>query len=421
MKFWGAVCLMIALGERAAAQPTYAKEVSRIFQAKCQQCHRPNDIAPFSLLTFQDAQTWAADIKRVVAGRIMPPWKPAAGSPAFRDDFSLSEEERDLIVRWADAGAPFGEAIDLPEPLPASETVWELGEPDLVLSMPEYTPPRVKDTYRCFSIPTEFEETRFVSAVQPLPGDRGSVHHILLFSDPLGQSARLDGRDGEPGYPCFGGPEIQLTVDGGIGGWAPGMRTRHLPEGVGIRIPARSRIVMQVHYHPSGRIQPDQTRIGLYFRPNEEVKQRLVYLPVLNNHFEIPPGADNHEVQAWFPILPFLTGKAINVAPHMHLLGRKVRMEIQELNGTRRPLIAIDDWDFNWQNVYSFVEPVRLPVASAIRLTCTFDNSEKNPRNPNNPLKPVRWGEGTEDEMCLGFVGMVFDVENLLLFNGPRR
>jgi hypothetical protein len=413
---------LVSLG-RAGAQPTYAREVSRIVQGKCQQCHRPNDIAPFSLLTYEDAQTWVEDIKRVVRDRIMPPWKPAPESAEFRDNFNLSDEERDLILRWADAGAPLGDAADLPPAAPVSDSPWELGLPDLVLSMPEYTPPRAKDTYRCFSIPTGQEAVKFLSAVQPLPGDRGSVHHILLFADPAGESAKLDGRDGDPGYPCFGGPEIPLSIDGGIGGWAPGMRTRHLPDGVGIRLPARSRIVMQVHYHPNGRIRPDRpdrTQIGLYFRPNEQVKQRLVYVPVVNTTFEIPPGAETHQVQASFPILPFLVGKAINVAPHMHLLGKRVQMEIQELDGTRRPLVTINDWDFNWQNVYTFVEPIRVPAASTIRLSCTFDNSEKNPRNPNNPLKAVRWGEGTEDEMCLGFVGMVFDLENLLPFNVRR-
>jgi hypothetical protein len=199
------------------------------------------------------------------------------------------------------------------------------------------------------------------------------------------------------------------------------MRMQHLPEGVGLRIPAKTRIIMQVHYHPNGRIRPDRTQIGLYLRPAEQVKQRLIYLPVLNTRFEIPPGAENHQVEATFPILPFLSGKAMNVAPHMHLLGRKVSVEVRDLLGNTTPLIRIDNWDFNWQNVYTFAEPVRLPVGSTIRVTCTFDNSENNPRNPNSPLQAVRWGEGTEDEMCIGFVGTVFDLDNLLPFNNQLR
>jgi hypothetical protein len=420
-RVWGALCLLAAFGGRADGQPTYAKEIARITQAKCQRCHRPNDIAPFALTTYEEAQTWAADIKRVVEGRIMPPWKPSPGSAPLRDDFSLTDEERAAIVSWVDAGAPLGDAAELPEALPANESPWQLGEPDVVLSMPEYTPPRAKDTYRCFSIPTDFETARYASAVQALPGDRGSVHHVLLFLDPAGQSARLDGQDGEPGYSCFGGPEIQLTIDGGLGGWAPGMRMEHLADGIGLRIPARTRIVMQVHYHPNGRIRPDRTQIGLYLRAAERVKQRLIYLPVLNTRFEIPPGAENYEVEATFPILPFLTGKAINVAPHMHLLGRRVQVEIRDFFGKKTPLIQIDDWDFNWQNVYTFAEPIRMPAGSTVRVTCGFDNSENNPRNPNHPLQAVRWGEGTEDEMCIGFVGMVFDFDNLLPFSTPRR
>ncbi len=423
MKAFRLLSALLFLALYPALAQTYTKEVSRIIQAKCQQCHRPNDIAPFALMNFDDASSYAADIKRVVSERKMPPWKPAVeGSAPFRDDFSLNEEDRLTLLSWVEAGAPKGDDADLPEPAPVSESPWELGEPDLILSMPEYTPPRVADTYRCFVLPTGLDETRFISAAQALPGDKRQVHHVLIYIDQTGESAKLDGVDGQPGYTCFGGPLIELTIGGLLGGWAPGARTRHLPEGIGQVLPGKSRIVMQVHYHPGGRTAPDQTRIGLWYRAADKVEKRLVNIPLINERFVLPPGESNIEVKASQFIFPFVSGKAIQVAPHMHLLGRKIRVEVRDADGTVRPMINIEDWDFNWQGFYTFTEPVKLPANSTVWLTSYYDNSANNPRNPNNPLKAVRWGEGTEDEMCLAFVGVVFDNESLLPFrSGSTR
>ena len=297
---------LLFLGTCAAQ--TYTREVSRIIQKKCQQCHRPNDIAPFALMSFDDAATYAQDIKRVVTERKMPPWKPSAeGSAPFRDNFGLTDEERRALLSWVDAGAPKGDDADLPEAVPANTSPWELGEPDLVLTMPEYTPPRAADTYRCFVLPTGLDETRFVSASQALPGDKRQVHHVLLYIDQSGESAKLDGKDGQPGYSCFGGPGIEFTIGSLLGGWAPGARSRHLPDGIGQVLPGKSRIVMQVHYHPGGRTAPDQTRVGLWYRAADKVERRLVNLQLVNQNFVLPPGESNTEVKASQLVFPFVT------------------------------------------------------------------------------------------------------------------
>ncbi|MGH9659615.1 MAG: redoxin domain-containing protein, partial [Bryobacteraceae bacterium] len=324
------------------------------------------------------------------------------------------EEERAIILTWAAGGAHEGDRADLPEPLPAKDSPWELGTPDLELAMPEFTPPeRPADVYRCFVLTPGLEESRYVTAVQPLPGHRQAVHHVLLFIDESGEAEKLDGKDGQPGYTCFGGPNVTIGIGGLLGGWAPGSRTRQLPEGIGVLLPKNARIVMQVHYHPAGRIAPDQTRVGLYFAPQGSVNKRLVQIPLVNTTFVIPPGDPNHEVTAAQLVFPFLTGKAITIAPHMHLLGRKIKVEIETNTGQRSPMIYIDNWDFNWQGFYTFVEPVTLPSGAIVRVIAHYDNTENNPKNPNKPLVPVRWGEGTNDEMCLAFIGVVFDNESL--------
>ncbi|MGH9719766.1 MAG: ascorbate-dependent monooxygenase [Bryobacteraceae bacterium] len=415
------IVLAVLFAGSASAQVTYSREVARIIQTKCQQCHRPNDIAPFALLNYEDTRTYAEDIQRAVSARIMPPWKPAPGYNEFRDSFGLTEEERRNILDWIAAGMAEGDPADLPEPVPANPSPWELGEPEMVLTMPEYTPPaRPADTYRCFVLPQVMEETRFVTAAQVLPGQRQTVHHVLLFIDETGQSLKLDGKDGQPGYTCFGGPNFQLSIGGSLGGWAPGLRTRYFPEGIGVLVPKGSRLVMQVHYHPYGLELPDQTKVGLYFAKKDSVNKRLIYIPLVNDGFTIPAGAQNYEVTASLTVLPFLAAKAIVVAPHMHLLGRQIKVE-SAYQGKTDPLIFIDKWDFNWQGFYTFVEPVRLPVGATVRLTATYDNSENNPKNPNKPIVPVRWGEGTNDEMAVAFIGVVFDNENLLPLGHPNR
>lgn len=410
------------------AEPTWSSEVATIVGEKCARCHRAGDIAPFALTTFDEASTWAADIARVVENRTMPPWKPVPGHGSFRGDFGLTDEQRQTILDWVRAGAPQGDSAAAPEPLPG-RSEWELGEPGVILTMPEPFPVnRGKDTYRCFVLPTGLTEDRFVDAIQVRPGNRSIVHHVILFLDSTGEAEKLDAAEPGPGYNCFGGPGIDIGTGGltavldlmsTLGGWAPGSRTQRLPEGVGLFLPKAAKIVMQVHYYSAGRPSEDQTSVGLYLMQSR-AERRMRYLPVLNTTFAIPAGERRHEVRSALPIPPLLDAKLIQIVPHMHLLGREIQVEL-ERRGTRNSLIYISDWDFNWQGFYTYSEAVPLPAGSIVRLTCRFDNSADNPRNPNNPLRTVRWGEATEDEMCVGFLGVTFDRENLLPFSRQVR
>lgn len=418
--------VMILCAVSAEGQPTFSREVSRITQKKCQICHRPNDVGPFVLATYEQAKERLEEIREAVATKMMPPWKAVDGHGEFKDNFGLTEEERRTILEWIDAGGPEGDPAELPEPLPETGE-WELGEPDAVVKMPEvYQVSRAKDTYRCFVLPTGFDEDRWVSAVQVVPGDRRIVHHVILFLDSTGKSEELDAKEDGPGYTCFGGPGLDVGVSSptaildllsGLGGWVPGTRARHLPEGVGLKLPKGARIVMQVHYHPHGHPGPDETKVGLYFS-KKDVTERMLYVPVLNTTFRLQPG-EVKDVRASLPVL--LGAKLIQIVPHMHLLGRKIKVELTQIGRDPRPLIYIDDWDFNWQFFYSYAEPIRLPFLSSVRLTCTFDNTASNPRNPSDPPRAVGWGEGSEDEMCLAFLGVTLDGGGIPFFRSGQR
>ena len=245
---------LLALAPLAIAQVTYTKEISRLFQEKCQGCHRAGDIAPFALDSYEAAKTWSTDIQRVVTERIMPPWKPVDEHGKFKNDFGLTEAERQMLLDWLAAGAPEGDPADTPEAMPETGE-WQLGEPDAIISMPElYNVPRRKDIYRCFVVPAGFDEDVWVKAVQIVPGNRQVAHHVILYIDETGKSAELDAKDEEPGYECFGGPGdgVQLSAGTMLGGWVPGSRQALLPEGVGLLLPKGARIIIQMHYFPAG-------------------------------------------------------------------------------------------------------------------------------------------------------------------------
>ncbi len=411
-----ALAAFVMFASLAAAQPTYSKEVSRIFRDKCEQCHRDGDIAPFALKDYETAVAWSEDIQRAITDKRMPPWKPEPGIGEFKNNFSLTAEEKQTIFDWIAAATPQGDVTDMPAAL-EEKSEWPLGQPDVDLRMLQtYTPPRGKDVYRCFVIPTGIDSTKYLSAIDVLPGNRQIVHHVLLYQDTQGVSDKLEGKDGQPGYECFGGPGITIGADNlnaTLAGWAPGQRTQKLPGGVGIELLKSAKIIMQVHYFPQRATGEDQTRIGLYYQKGK-IEQRLYEIPVVNTTFKIPVGNEAYDVKASLTTLPILSGQMIWVYPHMHLLGRKISVEVTGPDKkTTTPAIAINNWDFNWQGGYTFVKPMVFAGGSTVKVSCTFDNSEKNPKNPNNPLVVVGWGENTTDEMCLAFLGITLDIEKL--------
>lgn len=410
-------CLLMAFSLRAQLLParsrsgheevTFSNQIIRIFQKNCQVCHRPGDIAPFSLMTYEDALSHARSIRTETAERRMPPWKPVPGYGEFLDERRLSQHQVDLIGRWVDAGAPEGDPRDLPTPAAFPEN-WAMGTPDLVLEpQSDFTVPgESRDVYRCFSIPMGLLENQNVIGVDVRPGNRSVVHHVVLFQDATGASARLTAGDSQPGYNCFGGPGFALS--GAFGVWVPGQRAQMLPEGMGIRTTAGARVVMQVHYHPSGTQQSDRTRVGFYFSRGH-VRKEYSFFPVYNDGFVLPAGDPSHTVRASLTIPPLFRVQAVSITPHMHLLGRQMHVDAVSVDGARRPLIFIDDWDFDWQGTYFFKQPIALAPLTRVEVTAVYDNSADNLRNPNSPPRDVRWGEQSTDEMCIAVIGFTLE------------
>jgi len=417
--------LILTAAASAWGQPTYSKEVSRIVQQKCQMCHRPGDIAPFPMMTYEDVVAQGRAIRAAVDNRVMPPWKPIPGHGSFRGDLSLSDDQRQTILDWVDAGMPPGDPADMP-PDVVYANEWRLGTPDQVLSMaaPYFPIPREDrpDRYRCFVIPTNVDQDSWVKAVDIVPGLRQVVHHVILYltDDPtqIQLAKTLEDEDPEPGYDCWGGPRITPGIGAGLlkpaggmlGGWVPGAAPGVLPDTIGTLVTKGAYIIMQVHYnmHHADASQPDLTRMGLYFHTNPP-KSRLFALPLLNDTFKLQPGVMGQTVEAsfkldfaalGFPIPDAWAPKfsAVRVGPHMHTLGRTIRADVTQPDGTQTPLVEIDDWDFHWQGFYDYADLVPLPYHSTIRATCSFDNDTDH---------VVTWGESTQDEMCIVFVGFI--------------
>jgi len=405
----GLLCAQSPLRSRSSQveRITFHKDIEPILQQNCQDCHRPGEVAPFSLLDYESAWLFSRHIRSAVRSRYMPPWQPSRdeGVP-LRFERGLTDEEIDKISRWADSGAPRGNPADALPPREFPSGDWSLGEPDLILEMPAPYAPDADgaDDYRCFSLAPNLPADRKIRAVEVQPGNRQIVHHVILFPDPEGRSASLGAPgDPQPGYTCFGDPGFDAT--GFYAGWVPGNSQQPLPEGVAMTLGANARIAMQVHYHPDGTQQQDRTRVGIYFT-DEPDPNELLFLPLVNQNFLIPAGAERHEVTAQFPAP--VSARIHALLPHMHLLGREIRLE-DVRGGETQTVIRIDDWDFAWQDTYWLEEPLLVPAGTLVKLTCIYDNSVHNPNNPNRPPKPVGWGDRTTDEMALMFIGVTLE------------
>ena len=384
-----------ATGDRPV---TFNNQVVRIFQRNCQTCHRPGEVAPFSLTTYKDAHARRDDIVEAVESRYMPPWKAVPGYGEFTGVRRLSDEEIRVLARWVAEGAPEGEPRDLPAPR-TFPTGWRLGTPGAVLAMEEpfTVPPRTKDIYRCFVVPIRIPgEWRMIRASEVLPGNRKIVHHVQTFLDVTGRSVELDQAEPGPGYTCFGGPRFDSV--GGLGGWAPGYPPIEIPSGVAWGIPPGARLVIQVHYNnPGDTPETDVTQIGVHFTGGP-FDRRLALVRAYAWGFEIPADAARKTVTASATLAEDL--EALSIHAHMHLLGRAMTVTANLPDGTKRPMLRIDDWDFEWQIRYSYTRPVPLPAGTRIEAECVYDNSAANPKNPSKPPRLVTSGFETTDEMC---------------------
>ncbi len=388
------------------ADPTFNKDVAPILWKHCASCHRTGEVGPFPLLTYKDASKRAKFIAEVTESKQMPPWKAESGYGKFAHERKLTEAELATLKAWAKAGAPEGDAKDLAA-APKFPEGWQIGKPDLILEMKEdFTiPADGRDIQQCFVIPIPIDEDKTVSAVEFRPGNRSVVHHTIMYLDTSGVARRKDEADKGPGYKTFGGPGF--FPSGGLGAWAPGTGADQLPNGVGKYIKKGSDLVLQVHYHPTGKEEKDKSQVGIYFhkKPAEKI---VGGIGLAYTNLNIKPGDKTYKVSSSTEPVP-CDVKALSAFPHMHLLGKEIKAWAETPEGKEIPLIWIKDWDFNWQGSYYFTEPVKIPKGSKVKFESTFDNSSENPRNPSSPPKVVRWGEQTTDEMALFGIQVITD------------
>ena len=374
---------------------TFNRDIAPIVYSNCVPCHREGEVAPFPLTNYEHVSKRAAQIVAVITEQIMPPWKPAADYGHFTGERRLCGTQVQLITRWVESDCPEGEAEDL-TPLPKFPTGWQLGKPDLIVRMPRRFALAAEgvDIYQHFVIPMGMNQDRLIKAVEVHPGNAKIVHHAHMFVDNTGQARILDEADPAEGYTRFGGHGLSSAAY--LGGWNPGATPHFFPKGTGRLIPKGGDAVFQIHYHPSGKPEFDQTEIGIYYAA-PDAQQLIADLVVGNVDLVIPAGAAEARFTAEYtsPVNLLL----MEIRPHMHLLGKSYQVRGVLPSGTVVPLIKIEDWDFNWQDSYVFDPVVSLPAGSQIQVEVVYDNSSKNPANPHSPPKIVYFGEESTDEM----------------------
>ena len=389
----------------AAGAPTFSKEVAPILYQNCVSCHRPGEIAPMSLLTYQQARPWAKSIREKVVTGQMPPWHAAQPHGTFANDRRLTDAEKNTLIAWVDAGAPEGDRNDLP-PAPHFAEGWQIGKPDLVLSMPEpyQVPANGTISYQMITIPTNFSEDQWVQAIEVRPGNRSVVHHILAFVREAGKppeppayltvvpkmAQRPASREGNAPRRGQGGNPGTL-----IATTAPGTNALIFEPGSALRIPAGADILFQMHYTANGKAATDQSSIGFIFAkgvPQREIRTGSFYNPLM----KVPAGAADQAVDC---AIEFNEDTHITALfPHTHLRGKSWEYRLIYPDGQSQVVLSVPKYDFNWQTYYVFTTPLIAPKGSRLEATAHYDNSVNNQWNPD-PKVDVRWGEQTWQEM----------------------
>lgn len=396
-------CVFEAWKDELPTAVTYTRHVQPILEANCVTCHRPGGAGPFSLDTFELAKRRARMIGVVTEDRRMPPWPADPHIQRFRDQRTLTERDIALLSAWAANGMPRGDEADA---LPRTHHPqgWSLGEPDAVVMMeePYELPATGPDQYRRFVIPSPFKNATTIVAFDFQPGDPQVVHHVNIFHDTTGQARRRDLADAGPGYDAFGNQDgidnaTAWEIDGTpVGGWAPGSPGYQLPDGIGMYLEAGGDIVVEIHYHLSGKATSDQSRIAFY-TAKSPVQRYADGFVMGSFDVDIPAGESDYVRHIYMDVPADM--QLIDLFPHMHFLGTEMWAEATTPTGEKIPLIRIRDWDFRWQAVYQFPNPVHIPRGSRIDAWFRYDNSAGNPDNPASPPVDVSWGWQSGDEM----------------------
>jgi peroxiredoxin/mono/diheme cytochrome c family protein len=375
---------------------TYCREIAPILQRRCVECHRPGQVGPFSLATYRQAAGWAGAIADAVEEGRMPPWHANPKFGHFANDARLTDQEKQLIAEWVEAGVPEGNPADLPPPAKFPDG-WRIKKPDRVVSMKEayQVPAEGVVDYQYFEVDPGFTEDKWITASEIQPGNRRVVHHCNVFLKDPSTQGEMD-ETGELGSYC-------------LDAMTPGSPPMVLPAGTAKRIPAGWHLLFVVHYAPIGTPQTDQTSIGLVFADPSQVRKEVATNLVADPDLRIPPGEPNHRVERTRRFDEDVL--LLAMFPHMHLRGKAFRYEAVYPDGREEILLDVPRYDFRWQNRYELVEPKRLPAGTVLRCVAWYDNSTANPDNPD-PKVEVRTGKQSWEEMFNGYHDIVLADED---------
>ena len=376
--------------------PTFASDIAPIVYGHCATCHRPGQAAPFSLLSYDDVKRRATLIVNATSRRYMPPWHatPAPGFPEFRDERRLADSDIAAIKAWVDAGMPSGDLTKAPA-APVFADGWALGTPDVEITYPVAVdiPADGPDLYRNVVLPLDRSDDAWVTAVDFEPSARKVVHHALFFA---GSADTHKPGDTDSAFPGLRGGGMSS-----LGGWVPGMTPRFFPDGIAQPLPAQTNLIVQLHLHPSGKVEHERGKMAIYLskRPPSKRLNSLQVPPMFGfaKGIDIPAAEPRYTIKDSF-VLP-VNVDAFGARGHAHYLAREMKMTATLPDGSTKGLLWIADWDFGWQDSYFFKAPIALPKGTRIDSEIVYDNSDTNPRNPNSPPKRVKWGLGTLDEM----------------------
>jgi len=367
----------------------YTEHIAPILKQNCVTCHRKGDVGPFALNGYKRAQGWSEMMREVILTDRMPPWHADPEVQRFKNDRSLSDDEKIALVAWAESGAPRGEGDDPLENLPPRESAWKLGEPDAVVQIPEPydIPAEGVLEYHVVTVPGGFDKDVWVRAIDVIPSAPEAVHHALIFIQYPENMKQYE-------------PDANGGADGFFAGFVPGAGPEILPEGTGKFVPAGSSFMFQIHYVTTGKPLTDNTRMGFYLHDTPPA-ERIETVAASNGGFEIPPGRREYPVKAETRIGPDF--KLWAFSPHMHYRGLHMKYTAHLPDRSRVELCSVPNYNFEWQTGYHLEEPMTFPRGTRIVVDGAFDNSATNPYNPD-PTATVRFGDQTEDEMFIGYM-----------------
>ena len=390
----------ISIGQ---ASPNWSDQIACLIYSHCSNCHQEKGIAPFPLLTYDEVYDYRFSIEDVITRKYMPPWPADPEYSHFQNENILTDAEIAMFSKWVEVGAPTGDLNEAPSPpRPTQGSV--ITNPDLILDLPVYEVPPLADNdlYRCFVFDIDLPQDVYITAFEVIPGNAAIVHHALIFQSSSSRIDDLDRADPDPGYVCFGGigvPDVK-----GIGGWVPGSEATFFPEGMGMKIPGKTKIVVQVHYPEYAAGEIDSTKV--LFKYTSQPQREIFNDPILhhgsgsltNGPLYIPANTiKSFHNEYRLPIKATI----YSITPHAHLICESMKCYAITPSGDTIPIIDIPQWDFDWQKTYYFKSPIVLPFGSKLHGFATYNNTSSNPHNPSVPPKNVRLGEATTDEMML--------------------